>query len=98
MVVHFKDASKLAQLWWFSFMWILIIGILFVSWRLAYDFLTTDVFLTSLFYWGWVVIITLYPFYLLGITLYTFYFIYKEREVQKLINRGIDLTGRKGFK
>lgn len=88
---HMQDQSELARFWWFSFMWIPIWGILFVAWNMARSFLLSQGAITGLLYYGWVIVGIVYPFFLLGLVLYTFYYIYKQKEIQDLINRGFSL-------
>lgn len=88
---HMKDQSQLAKFWWFSFMWIPIWAILFIGWSMATDFLTSSGAIASVLYFAWLVIAIVYPFFLLGLVLYTLYWIYQQKEVQRLINRGFSL-------
>lgn len=88
---HLQDQSPLARFWWFAFMWIPIWAILFIGWSMASDFLTSQGAIAGLFWWAWVIIGSLYPFFLLGLVLYTFYYIYKDKQVQNLIKRGVSV-------
>lgn len=88
---HMHDESQLAKFWWFAFMWIPIWAILFVGWNMANDFLTSQGAIQAILYWAWLVIGIAYPFLLLGMVLYTFYWIYQQREVQRLLKRGFSL-------
>lgn len=85
---HMQDQSELARFWWFSFMWIPIWAILFIGWNMANDFLTSNGAIQGILFWAWLIIGVIYPFFLLGLVLYTFYYIYKQKEIQTLINRG----------
>lgn len=91
-VAHFRDTSELGRFWWFSFMWIPIWALLFVSWSMANDFLTSQRAIVGILWYGWLIVGIMYPFYLLGLTLYVFYWIYKQQEVQRLITRGFDVN------
>lgn len=93
---HMQDQSELAKFWWFSFMWIPMWAILFIGWNMARDFLTSQGAIQSVLYYSWVIIGIVYPFFLLGLVLYTFYYIYKQKEVQNLINRGFSLEEAQG--
>lgn len=99
MWAYMQDQSQLARLWWFAFMWIPIISILFVGWNMARDFLSSQGMIEDTLYFGWIVPLILYPFLLLGLALYTFYWIYQNKEVQKLLNRGfsVDEAQRKVY-
>lgn len=88
---HLNDASTLAKFWWFSFMWIPFWALLFIGWSMARDFLTSQGVIEAVLWWGWVVIGIVYPFYLLSLVLYTFYWIYEQKEVQQLVKRGFSL-------
>lgn len=88
---HMQDQSHLAKFWWFSFMWIPFWAILFIGWSMARDFLTSQGVIEAVLYYGWIVIGIIYPFYILGLVIYTFYWIYEQREVQKLVKRGFSL-------
>lgn len=88
---HLQDQSHLARFWWFSFMWIPIWAILFIGWSMSRDFLTSGGAITSIFWWAFLVIGVVYPFFILGLVLYTFYYIYQQKEVQRLITRGFSL-------
>lgn len=90
-VAHMNDESHLARFWWFSFMWILIWAILFIGWNMARDFLTSQGAIEGILWWSWLIIGLIYPFFILGLVLYTFYWIYQQKEVQKLITRGFSL-------
>lgn len=88
---HIRDQSELARFWWFSFMWIPIWAILFIGWSMSRDFLTSGGAITSIFWWAFLIIGIIYPFYLLVLVLYTFYYVYKQKDVQRLVNRGFSL-------
>lgn len=88
---HVQDQSHLARFWWFSFMWLPMWAILFIAWSMAESFLTSQPVIAGILYWAWLIIAILYPFFLLGLVLYTFYWIYKQQEVQRLITRGFTL-------
>jgi len=88
---HMQDQSELARFWWFSFMWLPIWATFFIGWSMARDFLTSQGAIESILYLAWLVIAIVYPFFLLGLVLYTFYYIYKQKEVQRLITRGFSL-------
>lgn len=88
---HLQDQSSLARFWWFSFMWVPIWAILFIGWSMSRDFLTSGGAITSIFWWAFLVIGIVYPFFLLGLVLYTFYWIYQQKEVQRLVKRGFSL-------
>lgn len=88
---HIRDQSELARFWWFSFMWLPIWAILFIGWSMSRDFLTSGGAITAIFWWAFLIIGIIYPFYLLVLVLYTFYYIYKQQDVQRLINRGFSL-------
>lgn len=85
---HMQDQSHLARFWWFAFMWIPIWAILFVGWNMADSFLSSQGAISAVLYVCWLVIGVAYPFFLLGLVLYTFYWIYKQKQIQDLINRG----------
>lgn len=85
---HMGDKSELTRFWWFSFMWIPMIGITFICWNMASDFLTSSPMIASIFKWAFLVMIICYPFFLLTLVLYTFYWIYNQKAVQELITRG----------
>lgn len=93
---HMQDQSHLARFWWFAFMWIPIWSILFIGWNMARDFLTSQGGIQSVLYIFWLVIGLAYPFFLLGLVLYTFYYIYKQKEVQRLITRGFSVEDAQG--
>lgn len=93
---HMQDQSHLARFWWFAFMWIPIWAILFIGYNMARDFLTSQGAIAGVFWWAWLIIGVVYPFFLLGLVLYTFYFIYKQKEVQRLITRGFSLEDAEG--
>lgn len=93
---HMNDESHLARFWWFAFMWIPIWGILYIGWSMARDFLASQAIIQTLLYLGWLVVGVAYPFFLIGLVLYTFYWIYQQKQVQNLINRGFTLEDAKG--
>lgn len=88
---HMQDQNELARFWWFSFMWLPLWALLFIAWNMARDFLTSQGAIESILYITWFIIAIVYPFFLLGLVLYTFYYIYKQKEVQQLITRGFSL-------
>lgn len=88
---HLQDESHLARFWWFSFMWIPIWAIIFIGWSMARDFLTSQGAIESVLYYFWITIGIAYPFFVLCLILYTFYYVYQQKEVQNLIKRGFSL-------
>lgn len=88
---HMQDQSHLAKFWWFSFMWIPFWAVLFIGWSMARDFLTSQGAIEAVLYYAWWIVGMLYPFYIIGLILYTFYWIYQQREVQNLVKRGFSL-------
>lgn len=88
---HMQDQSHIARFWWFSFMWIPIWALIFIGWNMARDFLTSQGAIQGVLYYGWLTIGIIYPFFILILILYTFYWIYKQQEVQRLVNRGFSL-------
>jgi hypothetical protein len=93
---HMQDQSYLSRFWWFAFMWIPFWAILFIGWSMARDFLTSQGAIEGVLWYSWLIIGVCYPFFLLGLVLYTFYYIYKQKEVQRLINRGFSLEEAQG--
>jgi hypothetical protein len=88
---HMQDQTELARFWWFAFMWIPLWALLFIGWNMARDLLAYGGAIQSVLYLAWLIIAIVYPFFLLGLVLYTFYYIYKQKEVQRLIERGFSL-------
>lgn len=77
-------------------MWIPMWAVLFIAYNMARDFLTSQGAIAGVFWWAWLIIGVVYPFFILGLILYTFYYIYKQKEVQRLITRGFSLEEAQG--
>lgn len=88
MWAHMKDTGQVWKVWWFSIMWLWIIAVSFISFNIARDFITSNGFIQSFFYLIWLVTIISFPFYIIFCIGYTFYFIYEQKAVQDLIQRG----------
>lgn len=88
MWAHMKDKGEVWKVWWFSIIWLWMIAVTYVSFNIARDFLTSSGFIYDFFHLIWMVLMILFPFYLLGCILFTFYFVYKQKAVKDLIERG----------
>ena len=91
MWAHMGDKTEVWRVWWFSIMWIWMIAVTFIGLNIARDFLTSQGFIEKFFYIIWLSLMILFPFYILGAVLFTFYWIYKQKDVQNLIERGFSL-------
>lgn len=103
MWAHMQDKGEVWKVWWFSIIWLWMIAVTFIAYNMAHDFLTSSGFIESFFNLMWKVLMILFPFYMLFAVLFTFYWIYQNREVQKLINQGFSeeeasdrVSGRRG--
>jgi len=88
MYAHMKDKGEVWKVWWFSIIWLWLIALSFIANNIAKDFLISQGFIEDFFYLIWLVLMILFPMYLIFCVLFTFWWMYKQKATQDLIQRG----------